>query len=125
SALELCRRASIIFRRATVSSQASGFVSAAIYHDLVTCILRKAAQIAMGHQRTIRLPSQQQPLLARYHQQTPVGQPVDTKRYGGRHARHHLAIARRIQGNHLLLAPVAEPESSLVPARRFAESKTR
>ena len=74
----------------------------------------------MGHQRPIGLLAQEEAFAARDHEEAPVGQPIDGERDGGGDADHDLAPAFEIDRDDLLRAPVAEPETVLVPARRLS-----
>ena len=55
-------------------------------------------------------------------QQPPVGQVVDAHREG-LDAGDHLALARRIDGDDLVRAPVGDPEPAVVPPRRLGEDQ--
>src|SRR6266542_1257472 len=62
-------------------------------------------------------------LLAR-HQEAAVGQPVDRPSQPGRTFRDDFTRAVEVDCNDLACPPVGEPETIVVPARRFADHET-
>jgi len=68
-----------------------------------------------------RLPAQQ--FLAG-NQQAAIGQPVDGPAQAGRSVASDFTVAVQIDRNDLTGSPVGEPQSALVPARRFDISES-
>src|SRR5207247_6901564 len=77
------------------------------------------AQICMGHQRAIRLPSHETVLAPCDNQQAAIWKPIDAKREFKRSPEHDLAAAASIDSEDLSSPPVGQPETIVVPARRF------
>src|SRR5215203_2233398 len=95
-------------------------VATTVHGNVVPGVVREAAQVGMGYQRPVGLPAQQKPISRRDYDQAPIWQPVDAK-WERRYADDDFALALEIDGNDLLRAPVREPETLIVPARRLAE----
>jgi len=74
----------------------------------------------MGHQRPVVLAAQKQAIARRNEEQPAVGQPIDAQRER-RSVEHDLAVAVEINGNHILRAPVGEPQPVRMPAWLLAE----
>ena len=55
-------------------------VAPTVHDDVVPGMLREAAQVGMGHERPVMLPSQQEPIACQDDKQTPIGEPVDAER---------------------------------------------
>src|SRR5205085_12555214 len=91
-----------------------------VHDDVVPGTARERTQVGMHDHRAVGLPPEQPSLGRRYDEQAPVSKPVDAK-WKRRHARDDLAPALEIDGNQLLGAPVAEPQTIIVPARRLTE----
>ena len=86
--------------------------------------VRQAGQVGVGHQRPVRLLAQQPAVARRDDEQPAVGQPVDAHRKRGEiNPGHHLRPALTIDGDHLLRAPIGQPQTVLVPAQRLTEGK--
>ena len=73
--------------------------------------------------KPLGLSAQEQPSAARDEKQAPIRQPVDAE-WERRHADDDFALARKIDGNDLVRAPVREPKTVLVPTWRFTERET-
>ncbi len=70
----------------------------------------------MRDQRPVGLTAQQPPLCRVHDQQPPVGEEVDAHRERW-DSRDHLVAAVGAERDHLVRAPVGEPEPAVVPAR--------
>ena len=98
-------------------------VTPTVHDYLVPGAVREAAHVGMCHKRPVGLPAEEKPIARRDDEKAPVGQPVDAE-WKGRHADDDVALALEIDGNDLLRAPVAEPETVIVPPWRLAERET-
>ena len=97
-------------------------VAPTVDDDVVPWVLAQGGQIGMRHQRTVGLLAQKTPVRRRDDQQPPVGQVVDAHRERS-DAGDHLALARRIDGDDLVRAPVGDPQPAVVPPRRLGEGQ--
>ena len=77
-------------------------------------------QVGVERQRAVGRLLQELTVAGRDHEQPPVRKPVDAERKRWS-VNHDLAVAFEIEGDHLLRAPVGEPQAVLVPARLLAE----
>src|SRR5205823_348534 len=95
-------------------------VAPTVHDDLVPRTVKEAANARMGHKPPVGLPAQEQSIARRDDKQAPIGQEVDAKGKG-LDAGDDFARALEIDGNDFLSAPVGEPQTVLVPARRLTE----
>ena len=99
-------------------------VAPAVDDDLVPGVLGEDAQVGLGRERPVGLHAEQTPFGGRDDEQGPVGQPVDAERKR-LNLGDDLAPAVEIDGDQLLRAPVGQPETAVVPARRLGEREAR
>src|SRR5262249_60519266 len=94
-------------------------VAATVDHDFIPALVRRAPEISIGDEGSIRLPSHETVLASRDDQQRAVGKPVEAKRKSEGRLDHAFALAVAIDRHDRLSAPVREPETIVVPSRRF------
>ena len=96
-------------------------VAAAVDNDLTATACAHVADVGVHHERTVGLAAQEG--LAGDEQAT-VGEPVRRPAQSGPAGRDHFAVAVEIDGEHLVRAPVGEPEAAVVPAGRLEDPET-
>ena len=92
-------------------------------HDVVPWLGRGSGQLGVGDQTPAGFMAQQSPLGRVHDQQPPVREKIDAHRERG-DVHHDLVASIHAEHDHLVRAPVREPEPSVVPAWRLAENDT-
>ena len=90
-------------------------VAPIIDHDVIPGLDRDSGQVGVRDQRPVALTAQQPPLRRVHDQQPAVGEEIDAHRERC-DAQHHLVGTVGAEGDHLIRAPVREPQPSVVPA---------
>src|SRR6266536_6191762 len=86
-----------------------------VHDDFVPYLVRDAAQVGVGHQRTAWLLSQNETLPTGDDQQMAIRQPIDAKWKTERSPDYDLFLAFKIDSHDFLSAPVCEPKTPSVP----------
>src|SRR4029077_2309117 len=79
--------------------------------------------VGIGRQRAGWISPEHASLAPGDNDERSIWQPVEAEREQEGHSKDDLAPALRIHGQDLLSAPVREPETAVVPARRFAHGQ--
>src|SRR5262249_1254976 len=98
-------------------------VAAAIHDDLIPHLIGYSAQVGVRNQGPVSFASHYAIFTAGYDQQAAVSKPVETKRQAEGSVHDDVFVSGEIDRQNLLRAPVRQPESTVVPSRRFTHRK--
>src|ERR1700721_2661372 len=77
----------------------------------------------MGNERAVEVATKQAPLRRIHYEQPPGGQKVDAHRER-LDADHDLMAVLGVERDHLMRAPIGEPDPPVVPAGRFTKGNS-